>query len=98
MAVRIPPFSKKGIRYRRMDVFPTADDPENKNTCFGITTPLSVLNEQNVSQYVKSIAEPGNFRQYQMRLAGLYFETGWGIFGACKIIDVVIPFKLAITN
>ena len=70
MAVRIPPFSKKGIRYRRMDVFPTADDPENKNTCFGITTPLSVLNEQNVSQYVKSIAEPGSFRQYQMRLAG----------------------------
>ena len=73
MAVRIPPFSKKGIRYRRMDVFPTADDPENINTCFGITTPLSVLNEQNVSQYVKSIAEPGNFRQYQMRLAGVYF-------------------------
>ena len=73
MAVRIPPFSKKGIRYRRMDVFPTADDPENKNTCFGITTPLSVLNEQNVSQYVKSIAEPGNFRQYQMRLAWVYF-------------------------
>ena len=73
MAVRIPPFSKKGIRYRRMDVFPTAEDPENKNTCFGITTPLSVLNEQNVSQYVKSIAEPGIFRQYQMRLAGGYF-------------------------
>lgn len=66
-------FSKKGIRYRRMDVFPTAEDPENKNTCFGITTPLSVLNEQNVSQYVKSIAEPGIFRQYQMRLAGVYF-------------------------
>ena len=91
MAVRIPPFSKKGIRYRRMDVFPTADDPENKNTCFGITTPLSVLAGQHVSQCVKSIAEGGDFRQYQMRLSTVYF-------GTCKRKTAVISFELDIAN
>ena len=74
-----------------MEVFPTADDPENKNTCFGIITPLSVLAGQYVLQYIKSITEPSDFRQYQMRLPAVYF-------GTCKRMTAVIPFELDKTN